>query len=105
MEANGIITRMDDGAKFIQWGNQEIAIECFLSNPAICEEQKAKVRKAIEPKPMPLAPISAPRYRIFYLVEGKERQSAWLYDESNARKGLAMMQAKYGKKNAVIYVD
>lgn len=50
-------------------------------------------------------PISAPRYKVMYLVNGKERQSAWLYDEVHAQQGLAMMQAKYGDKNAIIYVD
>ena len=50
-------------------------------------------------------PISAPRYKVMYLVGGKERQSAWLYDEAHAQQGLAMMKAKYGEKNAIIYVD
>lgn len=50
-------------------------------------------------------PISAPRYCVMYLVNGRERQSAWLYDRDHAHKGLQMMQAKYGDRNAIIYVD
>lgn len=50
-------------------------------------------------------PISAPRYKVFYRANGEERQSAWLYREENARRALAMMQAKYGKKNAIIFMD
>lgn len=51
------------------------------------------------------APIAAPRYKVMYLVNGKERQSPWLYKEDHAQQGLAMMKAKYGAKNAIIYVD
>lgn len=50
-------------------------------------------------------PISSPRYRVMYLVNGRERKSAWLYNDVNARKGLQMMQAKYGNRKAIIYVD
>ena len=50
-------------------------------------------------------PISAPRYCVMYLANGRERKSAWLYNLDRARKGLQMMQAKYGDRNAIIYVD
>lgn len=50
-------------------------------------------------------PISTPRYRVMYLVDRRERQSAWLYNADHARQGLRMMQAKYGQRNAIIYVD
>ena len=50
-------------------------------------------------------PISAPRYCVMYLVNGRERQSAWLYNNDHARRGLHMMQAKSGDRNAIIYVD
>ncbi len=50
-------------------------------------------------------PISAPRFRVMYLVNGRERKSAWLYDSARAKRGLGMMQAKYGERNAIIYVD
>jgi hypothetical protein len=50
-------------------------------------------------------PIAAPRYRVIYLAHGRERKSAWLYNSDHARAGLQMMQAKYGQRNAVIYVD
>lgn len=50
-------------------------------------------------------PISTPRYRVMYLKNGKEHRSAWLYREEQARQGLAMMSAKYGERNAIIYVD
>lgn len=51
------------------------------------------------------APISSPRYKVMYLVNGKGRESAWLRKRESAQRGLKMMQAKYGKKNAIIYVD
>jgi hypothetical protein len=50
-------------------------------------------------------PISAPMYRVLYLVNKKEKQSPWLYRLENAKAALAMMQAKYGQRNAIIYVD
>ncbi|MFZ2387385.1 MAG: hypothetical protein WAW69_06225 [Polaromonas sp.] len=50
-------------------------------------------------------PIAAPRYRVMYLKNGKEHQSAWLYHKAHAQQGLAMMRAKYGERNALIYVD
>lgn len=51
------------------------------------------------------APISAPKYRVMYLKNGREYKSAWLYREEHAVQGLAAMQAKYGNRNAIIYVD
>ncbi|MFM9881118.1 MAG: hypothetical protein ACKVOO_12000 [Burkholderiaceae bacterium] len=50
-------------------------------------------------------PISTPRYRVLYLKNGREHRSPWLYREKIAQQGLAMMQAKYGERNAIIYVD
>lgn len=50
-------------------------------------------------------PISTPRYRVMYLKNGKEHRSSWLYREEHAQQGLAMMRAKYGERNAIIYVD
>ncbi|HQS38319.1 MAG: hypothetical protein B7Y69_08295 [Sphingobacteriia bacterium 35-40-8] len=50
-------------------------------------------------------PISSPRYCVMYLKNGKEHHSAWLYCEARAQQGLAMMRAKYGERNAIIYVD
>ena len=53
----------------------------------------------------PATPIRAPRYRVIYLANGKERKSAWLYQQKRAQRALALMQAKYGRRNAIIYVD
>ena len=50
-------------------------------------------------------PISSPRYCVMYLKDGKEHCSAWLYRKEFAQQGLAMMCAKYGERNAIIYVD
>lgn len=50
-------------------------------------------------------PISTPRYRIMYLVNGRERESAWLYNRDLAQRGLQMMRVKYGERNAIIYGD
>ncbi|WP_445000014.1 hypothetical protein [Halomonas mongoliensis] len=53
----------------------------------------------------PATPIRAPRYRVIYLAEGQERQSPWLHRRERAQRALALMQAKYGRRNAIIYVD
>ena len=50
-------------------------------------------------------PIAAPRYRVMYMVNGRERKSAWLHDRARAGVGLQMMLAKYGERSAIIYVD
>ena len=50
-------------------------------------------------------PIASPRYRVMYLKNDKEHCSAWLYREGHAEQSLAMMQAKYGVKTEIIYVD
>ncbi|MBP21324.1 MAG: hypothetical protein CL547_03075 [Alcanivorax sp.] len=78
---------------------RDMAESISQANP-YCDIAMRKCRRA-SPQP----PISAPRYKVMYLVDGKERQSAWLYSEAHAQKGLAMMQAKYGERNAIIYVD
>lgn len=51
------------------------------------------------------APISAPMYCVLYLKNGREHQSPWFYRRDHAQTALEMMQAKYGKKNAIIYLD
>jgi hypothetical protein len=51
------------------------------------------------------APISAPKYRVMYLKNGREYKSAWLYNEERAVQGLRAMQAKYGDRSAIIFVD
>ncbi|BCG22044.1 hypothetical protein TUM18999_02350 [Pseudomonas tohonis] len=51
------------------------------------------------------APISAPRYRVLYLKDGKEKHSAWFYKHDYARVALQLMQKKYGDKKAIIYID
>lgn len=63
------------------------------------KSERAALRQALQ------APIASPRFKVMYLVNGKERESPWLYREDHAKRGLAMMQAKYGAKNAIIYVD
>ncbi len=51
------------------------------------------------------APIAVPMYCVLYLKNGKEHRSPWLYKEEHAQAALEMMQGKYGKKNAIIYMD
>lgn len=50
-------------------------------------------------------PISAPMYCVFYLKNGREHRSPWLYRRDHAQTALELMQAKYGEKNAIIYRD
>lgn len=49
-------------------------------------------------------PIHCPQYRVIYLKEGKEKRGAWMSRE-RAHKAAEMMQAKYGQRNAIVYVD
>jgi hypothetical protein len=51
------------------------------------------------------APIAAPRYRVLYLENGKEKGTAWLYREEHAQTALAVVQRRVGPRNAIIYVD
>lgn len=51
------------------------------------------------------APISTPMYCVLYLKNGREHQSPWLYRRDHAQAALELMQAKYGKNNAIIYRD
>jgi hypothetical protein len=51
------------------------------------------------------APISAPRYSVFYLVGGKERRTPWFSKKRNADRALSIMKAKYGDKNAIVFLD
>lgn len=51
------------------------------------------------------APIASPRFKVMYLVSGKERQSAWLHSRARAHIALEMMQKKYGPRNCIIVVD
>lgn len=62
-------------------------------------KQYDKAREALQ------APISAPSYKVMWLVNGKEKQSPWLYKKEHAQRALSLVQAKYGKQNAIIYVD
>ncbi|MFC0593793.1 hypothetical protein ACFOHU_03460 [Ottowia pentelensis] len=48
---------------------------------------------------------SATRYLVLYLVNGREHQSPWFSDRGRAVLALQVLQAKYGERNATIYVD
>lgn len=61
--------------------------------------RRDKLRTAMQ------APISAPMYCVLYLKNGRERRSPWFYRRDHALTALELMQAKYGKKNAIIYLD
>ena len=74
-------------------------IRCTFMTPQQRQRERDKRRTVMQ------RPIASPRYRVMYLKNGKEHRSAWLYREEHAEQGLAMMQAKYGPKNAIIYVD
>ena len=51
------------------------------------------------------APISQTKLCVLYLVNRRERRSAWFYTEERARKALELMQAKYGARNCILYRD
>lgn len=50
-------------------------------------------------------PIASAKYRVIYVVGGKERKSSWLYTEQRAKKAFDLMQAKHGQSSAIIYMD
>lgn len=78
----------------------ELRARALLPKTALEKQlERDRLRTVMQP------PISAPCYRVLYLVNGRERKSAWLYTEERAERGLRMMQAKYGERNAIIYVD
>lgn len=51
------------------------------------------------------APIAAPRYRVLYLENGKEKSSPWLYRQEHAQAALGVLQRRVGPRNAIVYVD
>jgi hypothetical protein len=56
-------------------------------------------------RPMPQAPIAAPRYCVMYLKAAREHATPWFYQPEHARRALDIIQRRYGEKNAIIYVD
>lgn len=74
-------------------------LRCQVMTPQQRQRERDRIRTVMQ------TPISTPRYRVMYLVNGCERKSAWLYNRERAQKGLRLMQAKYGERNAIIYHD
>lgn len=50
------------------------------------------------------APVTAPKCCVLYLENGREKRTAWMSREQ-AHKALAIMKAKYGERNAIVYLD
>lgn len=50
------------------------------------------------------APGNAPRFCVLYLKQGQEKRSPWM-TQKRAHKAATLMQAKYGERNAIVYVD
>ncbi|ANY87630.1 MULTISPECIES: hypothetical protein [Pseudomonas] len=61
--------------------------------------KKDRLRTALQ------APISAPMYCVLYLKEKRECRSPWFARREHAQAALDLMQAKYGKGKAIVYVD
>jgi hypothetical protein len=51
------------------------------------------------------APISAPKYCVMYDVGREHHRTPWFCRHEHALRALAVMQQRYGEKNAIIYVD
>ena len=109
--------RLDMGAHSPLWGvylnEKQVAVydthkaayehcDC-LHQAAMTPEQRQRERD--RRRTVKKMPIATPHYRVMYLKNGKEHCSAWLYRKEHAQQGLAMMRAKYGERNAIIYVD
>jgi hypothetical protein len=69
--------------------------------PTAIERQRAKDRARTSLQ----APISQTKQCVMYLANGRERRSPWFYRDETARRALELMQAKYGVRNCIIYVD
>lgn len=50
-------------------------------------------------------PLSSEKLCVLYVVNRKERRSPWFYTPERARHALALMQAKYGARNCILYRD
>ena len=70
-----------------------------VMTPQQRQRERSRQRTAMQ------TPLGSPRYQVLYLKNGREHHSAWLYCKARAQQGLAMMRAKYGESNAMIYVD
>jgi len=51
------------------------------------------------------SPISQNKLCVMYMVNGRERRSAWFYTEERARQALVLTRAKYGARNCILYRD
>ena len=45
------------------------------------------------------------KFAVHYLKGGREHRFPWFLNEATAYRALAIMQGKYGQRNAIIYVD
>lgn len=51
------------------------------------------------------APLSDQKLCVLYVVNKREKRSPWFYKPERARQALALMQAKYGQRNCILYRD
>ncbi|WP_041656147.1 hypothetical protein [Marinobacter nauticus] len=49
-------------------------------------------------------PVTAPKCCVLYLENGREKRTAWMSRE-RAHEAATLMRAKYGERNAIVYVD
>lgn len=50
------------------------------------------------------APGNTPRFCVLYLKQGQEKRSPWM-TQKRANEAAALMRAKYGERNAIVYRD
>ncbi|OPF63884.1 hypothetical protein [Hydrogenophaga sp. H7] len=51
------------------------------------------------------APLSSNKLCVLYVVNRREKQSPWFYTPERAQQALALMQAKYGERNCILFRD
>ena len=51
------------------------------------------------------APISGEKRCVLYVVNGKEKSSPWFYRNETIQRAFAVLKAKYGERNCIIYWD
>lgn len=81
-----------------------VAGEHVASTPeaaaAAIRQHYAAMKKPARTQP----PVNSPQCCVVYLEGGKEKRTAWMSRE-RATQALAVMRAKYGERNAIVYVD
>ena len=102
-----VILRPDGryAAMTVESGDIPVSTEYIADTPEAAADKVRTLHKAKKRmRNRNQVPIHAPQYCVMYLKTGKEKRTAWMSRE-RAHKALHIMQAKYGERNAIVYMD